>query len=158
MDLAGGVLAVGIWLLASAAFALYVAKFSSYNKTYGALAAIIVFLVWLWISNIALLLGAEFNAELDRGVACRPASRRRRAVRRAARHAEDEEPRLSSALPTVCPRARHHEADPAGTFSVRLPTASSPTNQAPCHVQREQPLPPPKLSTDSPPCFIAAIG
>ena len=63
----GGVLAVGIWLLASAAFALYVAKFSSYNKTYGALAAIIVFLVWLWISNIALLLGAEFNAELDRG-------------------------------------------------------------------------------------------
>ena len=63
----GGVLAVGIWLLASAAFALYVANFSSYNKTYGALAAMIVFLVWLWISNIALLLGAEFNAELDRG-------------------------------------------------------------------------------------------
>ena len=63
----GGILAVAVWIIASGAFALYVANFSSYNKTYGALAAIVVFLVWLWISNIAVLLGAEFNAELERG-------------------------------------------------------------------------------------------
>jgi membrane protein len=63
----GGVLAVIIWIIASAAFAFYVANFGSYNKTYGALAGVIVFLVWLWISNIAVLLGAEFNAELERG-------------------------------------------------------------------------------------------
>jgi membrane protein len=63
----GGLFAVVIWIIASGAFALYVASFSSYNKTYGALAAVIVFLVWLWISNIAVLLGAEFNAELERG-------------------------------------------------------------------------------------------
>ncbi|HEV7528152.1 MAG TPA: YihY/virulence factor BrkB family protein [Solirubrobacteraceae bacterium] len=63
----GGILAVVVWLLASALFALYVASFSSYNKTYGALAAVVVFLVWLWISNVAVLLGAEFNAELERG-------------------------------------------------------------------------------------------
>jgi membrane protein len=63
----GGILAVAVWLIASGAFALYVAEFSSYNKTYGALAAVVVFLVWLWISNIAILLGAEFNAELERG-------------------------------------------------------------------------------------------
>jgi membrane protein len=63
----GGILAVAAWLIASGAFALYVANFSSYNKTYGALAAVVVFLVWLWISNIAVLLGAEFNAELERG-------------------------------------------------------------------------------------------
>ena len=44
-----------------------VADFSSYNKTYGALAAVVVFLVWLWVSNVAALLGAEFNAELERG-------------------------------------------------------------------------------------------
>jgi membrane protein len=44
-----------------------VANFSSYNKTYGALAGVVVLLVWLWISNIAILLGAEFNAELERG-------------------------------------------------------------------------------------------
>jgi membrane protein len=63
----GGIIAVATWVIASGAFAVYVANFSSYNKTYGALAAIVVFLVWLWISNIAVLLGAEFNAELERG-------------------------------------------------------------------------------------------
>jgi membrane protein len=63
----GGVFAVAVWLIVSGAFAVYVANFSSYNKTYGALAGVIIFLVWLWISNIALLLGAEFNAELERG-------------------------------------------------------------------------------------------
>jgi membrane protein len=63
----GGILAVVAWLIASGLFALYVANFSSYNKTYGALAAVIVFLVWLWMSNIAVLLGAELNAELERG-------------------------------------------------------------------------------------------
>jgi membrane protein len=63
----GGVFAVVVWLIVSGAFALYVANFSSYNKTYGALAGVIIFLVWLWLSNTALLLGAEFNAELERG-------------------------------------------------------------------------------------------
>jgi membrane protein len=63
----GGVVGVVLWIVASAAFALYVANFASYNKTYGALGGVIVFLVWLWISNIAILLGAEFNAELERG-------------------------------------------------------------------------------------------
>lgn len=63
----GGAFAVAVWVIASAAFAAYVANFSSYNKTYGALAGVIIFLVWLWISNIALLLGAEWNAELERG-------------------------------------------------------------------------------------------
>jgi membrane protein len=62
----GGVLAVIGWLIASGAFALYVANFGSYNKTYGALGGVVVFLVWLWISNIMVLLGAEFNAELER--------------------------------------------------------------------------------------------
>jgi membrane protein len=62
----GGVLAVIGWLIASGAFALYVSNFGSYNKTYGALGGVVVFLVWLWISNIMVLLGAEFNAELER--------------------------------------------------------------------------------------------
>jgi membrane protein len=63
----GGVLGVGLWLLASAGFAVYVANFGAYNKTYGSLAGVIVFLIWLWISNLAVLLGAELNAELERG-------------------------------------------------------------------------------------------
>jgi len=62
----GGLLAVLLWMLASAGFAVYVANFASYNKTYGVLGGVIVFFVWLWISNIAVLLGAEFDAELHR--------------------------------------------------------------------------------------------
>jgi membrane protein len=63
----GGILAVLVWIAASVGFAFYVSNFSSYNKTYGSLAGVIVFLVWLWISNCAVLLGAEMNAELERG-------------------------------------------------------------------------------------------
>jgi membrane protein len=62
----GGVLAVVVWLLASALFAVYAANFASYNKTYGTLAGVIVFLIWLWLTNFAVLLGAEFDAELLR--------------------------------------------------------------------------------------------
>jgi membrane protein len=63
----GGVLATLLWIAGSAGFALYVANFASYNKTYGSLAGVIVFLVWLWLSNVAVLLGLELNAELERG-------------------------------------------------------------------------------------------
>jgi membrane protein len=63
----GGLFAVVAWMIASAVFGLYVANFGSYNKTYGSLGAIIIFLVWLWLSNVALLLGAELNAEIARG-------------------------------------------------------------------------------------------
>jgi membrane protein len=76
----GGVLAVVLWLVVSGLFALYVSNFGSYNKIYGALAGVIIFLVWLWLSNIAILLGAEFDAELERS----------RAI--AAGHPVDEEP------------------------------------------------------------------
>lgn len=62
----GSVLAVVVWLLASAAFAFYVANFGSYDKTYGTLGGVISFLVWLWITNIAVLLGVELNAEVER--------------------------------------------------------------------------------------------
>ncbi|MFD4788643.1 YihY/virulence factor BrkB family protein [Streptomyces sp. NPDC058459] len=62
----GSFLALLIWMAASAGFAFYVANFASYNKTYGTMAGIIVFLVWLWISNLAILLGLEFDAETVR--------------------------------------------------------------------------------------------
>ncbi len=62
----GSFLALVIWLIASAGFALYVANFASYNKTYGTMAGVIVFLVWLWIGNLAVLLGLEFDAEIQR--------------------------------------------------------------------------------------------
>ena len=78
----GGIFAVVLWIIASAAFAIYLANFANYNKTYGTLGGVIAFLVWLWISNIAILLGAEMDAELERG----------RAI--AAGHSPDDEPFL----------------------------------------------------------------
>ncbi|MET7451902.1 YihY/virulence factor BrkB family protein [Streptomyces sp. NPDC005574] len=76
----GSFLALVIWLVASAGFAFYVANFGSYNKTYGTMAGVIVFLIWLWISNLAILLGLEFDAE----------TARQRAV--AGGHPADQEP------------------------------------------------------------------
>lgn len=78
----GSVLAVLAWLVVSGAFALYVASFSSYNKTYGALGGIVAFLVWLWLTNVVILFGAELNAELER----------QRSIE--AGHPPDEEPYL----------------------------------------------------------------
>ncbi|MEU8591816.1 YihY/virulence factor BrkB family protein [Streptomyces sp. NPDC048664] len=62
----GSFLALAIWTGASLGFAFYVANFASYNKIYGTMAGVIVFLVWLWISNLAILLGLEFDAEIAR--------------------------------------------------------------------------------------------
>jgi membrane protein len=63
----GAVLAIVVWIVVSLAFGFYVSNFSSYNKTYGTLAGVVVFLLWLWLTNLALLFGAELDAELERG-------------------------------------------------------------------------------------------
>ena len=97
----GGVFAVAVWVIASAAFALYVSNFSSYNKTYGALGGVIIFLVWLWISNIAVLLGAEWNAEIERErqiEAGHPADPSRSSSRARPRRARAPSPRTCSSL------------------------------------------------------------
>ena len=62
----GALFAIGLWLIASAAFAFYVANFGSYDKTYGALGGVVCLLVWFWITNVALLLGMELNSERER--------------------------------------------------------------------------------------------
>ena len=63
----GGVVALVLWAVASSAFGLYVSSFGSYDVTYGSIGAIIAFLVWLYLSNCALMFGVEINAELQRG-------------------------------------------------------------------------------------------
>jgi len=63
----GALLTLVVWIVASVGFAFYVANFGSYNKTYGTMGGVVVFLLWLWITNIAVLLGVEYNAELERG-------------------------------------------------------------------------------------------
>jgi membrane protein len=62
----GALVAILTWVITSALFGFYVANFSHYNRTYGSLAGVIVFLLWLWITNLALLFGAELDAELER--------------------------------------------------------------------------------------------
>jgi membrane protein len=73
----GSIVAVAVWLLASGAFAFYVSQFGSYNKTWGVLAAVVVLLTWLWLSAVALLLGAEIEAEAEGRRGLRPAERGR---------------------------------------------------------------------------------
>jgi membrane protein len=63
----GAAVAIVVWVAASVLFAVYVSNFGSFNKAYGTLAGVIVFLLWLWITNLALLFGAELDAELERG-------------------------------------------------------------------------------------------
>jgi membrane protein len=65
---AGGIVALIVWLIASAGFAVYVSQFSSYNKVYGSLAGVVVILIWMWITNLAILFGHELNAERERDV------------------------------------------------------------------------------------------
>lgn len=69
----GSVLATVVWLLASSGFAFYVTQFDSFNRTYGTLGGVIIFLVWMWLTNVAVLLGADFDAELQRARAALPA-------------------------------------------------------------------------------------
>ena len=83
----GSAIAVALWLLVSGAFALYTARFGSYNKTWGSLAAVIIMLTWLWLTSLALLFGAEFNAETERSRELRrgePAARELQVGRRSA--------------------------------------------------------------------------
>jgi len=110
----GAVVAILVWALASTGFGLYVAGFSNYDKTYGTFATAIVFLLWLWITNLALLFGAELDAELERGrqlqagIAAEedlqlPPRDTRKSDKAAAKHAEDvakgRELRLSHGAP-----------------------------------------------------------
>jgi len=81
----GAVFAVAVWLLASGLFAVYTAMFSSYNKTWGSLAAVIVMLTWLWLTGVALLLGAEINAEVERSRELREGQRAERRIQAPAR-------------------------------------------------------------------------
>jgi membrane protein len=64
----GSAVAILVWIVASALFAFYVANFGSYNKTYGTLAGVVIFLVWLWITNLAVLIGVELDSERERTI------------------------------------------------------------------------------------------
>jgi membrane protein len=69
--LPGVVVGLVVWIVASAAFAFYVANFGSYDKTYGTLGGVVALLVWFWLTNVSLLLGLELNAERERSLELR---------------------------------------------------------------------------------------
>ncbi|MEU8760314.1 YihY/virulence factor BrkB family protein [Streptomyces sp. NPDC048659] len=105
----GSVVALLIWMAASAGFAAYVSSFASYNRVYGTMAGVVVFLVWLWISNLAVLLGLEFDAELlrRRAVAGGMPPDREPYVRPRDTRAWSDEERREAGLPE---KPRHHGA------------------------------------------------
>ncbi len=74
----GAIVAVFLWLVASGCFSLYVSMFASYQRTWGSLAAVVIMLVWLWLGGLALLFGAELNAEAERSGRRRPQGTSRR--------------------------------------------------------------------------------
>lgn len=118
----GAVIAILTWVLASLAFGFYVSQFSNYNKTYGSLAGVVVFLLWLWLTNLALLFGAEVDSNSNVPASCRPASSLsatsncRPAMTRSPRRRRPNSRRRS-------PRAANCASHPATALSQSIPTA-----------------------------------
>jgi len=140
----GAALAIVVWLLASAGFGLYVGTFASYDRTYGSLAGVIVFLLWLWLTNLALLFGAELDSELERGrelQAGLPAERRLQLPPRdttgieKAEAKEREDVRRGQALR----ESRGRDDDEEGDTSSRPPSiaAYAPRHAAPARTTEE---------------------
>ncbi len=126
----GAFVAIFAWVLASAAFGFYVATFSSYDATYGSLAGIIVFLLWLWITNLALLFGAELDAELERGRQLQGGIAAEETLQLPPKDARASEKREAKRLKEVArgrdlrTAAGRHRADEGGTGSAEQDSAS----------------------------------
>ena len=126
----GAAFAIVIWVLASVAFAFYVANFSSYNKTYGSLAGVIVTLLWLWITNLALLLGAEIDSELERGRELQAGLPAEEELQLPARDTRNiEKAREKEQKDIEMGRAIREQADPDGEVSAKY--ADSPQQTSP---------------------------
>ena len=134
----GAVVAIVTWVVASAAFGFYVANFASYDATYGSLAGVIVFLLWLWITNLALLFGAELDAELERGRELQAGMAAEETIQLPPRHPQERQGRREGARGhRTCPPTPGHPQGrsrtpvrtrpPTTTECVDLPAASSGT-------------------------------
>jgi membrane protein len=112
----GGAVAVGLWLLASAGFAVYAARMGTYHRLYGPLGGTVAFLVWLWLSNLALMIGAHFNAEHTRAVA-----------RRGERERDTSALRKASSANTASAKAASAKAASAKAGSAQSGPANAPS-------------------------------
>jgi membrane protein len=126
----GAAIAIVIWVLASVAFAFYVSNFGSYNKTYGTLAGVIVTLLWLWITNLALLLGAEVDSEMERGRELEAGIPAEEELQLPARDTRNiEKAREKEQKDIELGRAIRSQADPDGEVAAKYddsPTETSP--------------------------------
>jgi membrane protein len=121
----GAAFAILIWVVASIGFAFYVANFSSYNKTYGSLAGVIVTLLWLWITNLALLLGAEIDSELERGRELEAGIPAEEELQLPARDTRNiEKAREKEQKDIEMGRAIREQADPQGEVEAKYPESS----------------------------------
>jgi membrane protein len=116
----GAAVAIITWVIASALFGLYVSQFANYNKTYGSLAGVIIFLLWLWITNLALLFGAELDAEMERGRQLQAGIAAEHDIQLPARDTRvidktDAKDDRDSEQGRALRRSRGHSTDPAGT-------------------------------------------
>jgi membrane protein len=126
----GAAIAIVIWVLASVAFAFYVANFGNYNKTYGSLAGVIVALLWLWITNLALLFGAEVDSELERGRQLQagiPAEEELQLPVRDTRNIEKAREKEQKDIEKG--RAIREQADPDGDVAARYSDAPTDTSR-----------------------------
>ena len=119
-------------MLASVAFAFYVANFGSYNKTYGSLAGVIVALLWLWITNLALLLGAEIDSELERGRELQAGIPAEEELQLPARDTRNiEKAREKEQKDIELGRAIREQADPDGEVAAKYGDSGSGTTGVP---------------------------
>jgi membrane protein len=127
----GAVIAIIVWVLASAGFALYIANFASYDKTYGSLAGVIIGLLWLWLTNLALLFGAELDAELERGRELQGGIAAESAIQLPPRDTRASEKKQAKADADVRRgREIREQAPPSTTGSRRTTEPSSTTEQS----------------------------
>jgi membrane protein len=127
----GSLLFTVVWLIATVGFGLYVANFSSYNKTYGALGGVVVLLTWLYLTNLVLLLGAEINALIDEMKAPEETKARRDTV--LAKAKEKEAKRVGEPKPGTAAGAGQERAGrPEALAPEMVPAALAP--QLPVHI------------------------
>jgi membrane protein len=125
----GAAVAIVVWILASVAFAFYVSNFGSYNKTYGSLAGVIVALLWLWLTNLALLLGAEIDSELERGRELEAGIPAEEELQLPARDTRNiEKAREKEQKDIELGRAIREQADPDGEVAATYADSSSETS------------------------------
>jgi membrane protein len=126
----GAAIAILIWVLASIAFAFYVSNFSNYNKTYGSLAGVIVTLLWLWITNLALLLGAEVDSEMERGRELEAGIPAEEELQLPARDTRNiDKAREKEQKDIEMGRAIREQADPDGDMAAKYADSPTETSQ-----------------------------